>query len=84
MKLHPKEFGLHTRTLLEQIDDNTIAIVMNRKSRIIMADGRKIVEKARKIQEVKPSLIVALKTTTPLCRKTMKFLEAEGILLVLD
>ncbi len=49
-----------------------------------MADGRKIVEKARKIQEVQPSVIVALKATAPLCSKTMKFFEAEGILLILD
>jgi len=80
--LSPKDFGLPPRTVLEQIDKNTIAIVMNRKSRIIMADGRKILEKAQAIKAVKPSLNVALKATAPICSKTIKFLEAEGIQLI--
>ena len=79
MTLNPKEFGLPARTVLEQVDDTTTAIVMNRKSRIIMADGKKILEKARKIQEVQSSITVALKTTAPLCSKTRRFLEDEGI-----
>ena len=45
----PKKFGLPARTVLEQITSNAIAIVMQRKSRIIMADGKKIIEKARRI-----------------------------------
>jgi len=80
--LSPKDFGLPPRTVLEQIDDNTIAIVMNRKSRIIMADGRKIMEKAQAIKAVIPTLNVALKATAPICSKTIKFLEAEGIQLI--
>ena len=84
MKISPKDFGLHARTLLEQIDDTTIAIVINRKSRIIMADGRKILEKALKIKAVQPSFTVVLKTTAPVCSKTSKFLEAEGIQLIDD
>ena len=39
--IDPKEFDLASRTILEQIDAKTIAIVIKRKSRIIMADGRK-------------------------------------------
>jgi hypothetical protein len=84
MILNPKKFGLPARTVLEQIDDTTIAIVMNRKSRIIMADGKKIFEKAGKIKDVRTSVRVALKTTAPLCSKTIKFLEAEGIQLIMD
>lgn len=79
MELNPKEFGLPARTLLEQIDDDTIAIVINRKSRIIMADGKKILEKAQKIKDVQPSVTVVLKTTAPICSKTIKFLESERI-----
>ena len=84
MNINPKEFGLAVRTVLEQVDDNVIAIIMNRKSRIIMADGKKIVEKTRKILEVRPSVTVALKTTAPLCSKTRKFLEAEGVQIFID
>ena len=82
MKLLPNEFGLPPRTVLEQIDDNTIAIVVDRKSRIVMADGKKILEKAQKIEEIRPLASIVLKTTAPVCSKTMKFLEAEKISLI--
>ncbi len=78
-QIDPKDFGLPSRTVLEQIDPGSIAIVMNRKSRIIMADGRKIVEKVGKIQQVRPTAKVALKTSAPVCSKTLKFLESKGI-----
>jgi len=77
--LDPKQFGLPPRTVLEQVDDCTIAIVINRKSRIIMADGEKIIEKAAKIKEAIPSTLVALKTTAPVCSKTMALLSASGV-----
>lgn len=77
--LEAKTFGLPPGTVLEQAGSATIAIVMRRKSRIIMADGRKIVEKAGKIRQVRPEVTVALKTSAPLCGKTRTFLEGEGI-----
>ena len=83
-KISPKDFGLPARTQLEQIDDNCIAIVVDRKSRIIMADGKKILEKAQKIQKVHPAIRVALKSTAPLCSKTIQFLEAAGLRLILS
>ena len=79
MNLPPKEFGLPAQTILEQIDDNVIAIVIDRKSRVIMTDGKKILEKAKKIKEVKPLITIALKTTAPVCSKTIQFLETEEI-----
>lgn len=78
-RIDPIEFGLTARTLLEQIDSNTIGIVMLRKSRIIMADGRKILEKAGKIKQVLPGSAVILRTSAPVCSKTLRFLEDEGI-----
>ena len=78
-RIDPKEFGLHARTVLEQVDEHTVALVMDRKSRIIMADGRKIEEKAAKIQKVRPKLTVVLKTSAPVCSKTVTFLEKSGI-----
>jgi len=82
MIIDPKEFGLSPRTVLEQAGSNAIVIVILRKSRVIMADGRKIVEKARKIQKVRPEVTVALKTSAPVCSKTITFLEGEGIRLI--
>lgn len=77
--LSAKEFNLPARTCLEQLDSSTIALVMKRKSRIIMADGRKIQEKASKIREKRPGTRIVLKTTAPVCSKTMLFLQEEGI-----
>jgi len=83
MKLSAKDFGLPSRTVLEQRGD-TVVIRINRKSRIGMADGKKILEKARKIQIIRPSYVVALETTAPLCSKTKRFLEEEGIGLIAE
>ncbi len=77
--LSPKEFGLPSRTVLEQVDENTIAIVIDRKSRIIMADGRRILEKAQKIKDSQSSVSIVLKTTASVCGKTKQLLESAGI-----
>ena len=79
MKLDPKQFGLPSRTLLEQIENKTIAIVINRKSRVIMSDGHKILEKAHKIKKLQEGATIVLKTTAPLCSKTKNYLEQAGI-----
>ena len=78
-RINPKEFGLYAGTVLEQVDEHTVALVIDRKSRIIMADGRKIVEKAEKIQQVQPEVTVVLKTSAPVCSKTVTFLQKGGI-----
>jgi len=75
MKLNPKEFGSPARTVIEHIDKDTIALAIDQKSRIIMADGKKILEKLSKIKEARPSVGVVLKTTAPVCSKTKTFLE---------
>lgn len=82
MSISPKDFGLPPRTVLEQLDDKTIAIIIDRKSRIIMADGKKIIEKVKKISASLPSVSVALKTSAPVCSKTTKLLESNGITLI--
>lgn len=79
MKLDPQHYGLPSRTLLERFEDGTIALVIRRKSRIIMADGRKIVEKVAAIHNQAPGSRVVLKTTAPVCSKTKDFLRDEGI-----
>jgi hypothetical protein len=81
-RLDPKKFGLPARTVIEQYDEDTIAIVVERKSRIIMADGRKIRDKAQKIQKTMPEMKVVLKTTAPLCSRTRLYLEDTGIQVV--
>ena len=79
MIIDPKQFGLPSKTVIEQISKNNFAIVISRKSRVIMADGKKLLDKATKIKEDQPQAIVTLKISAPLCSKTKKFLEEHGI-----
>ena len=77
--VNPKEFGLPARTVIENLDDATLALVIDRKSRIIMTDGRNILDKAKKISKVRPNVHIVVKTTAPVCSKTAKFLAEHNI-----
>ena len=68
MKLDPKKYGLSTRAVLIENDQKEIIIVIDRKSRIIMKDGIKIVGQARKIQRQEQKAI-GVKTNAPVCSK---------------
>ena len=82
--IDPKSFGLPARTTIEEIDSGTLAIVIKRKSRIIMADGKKILAKVNKIKTARPGINVLLKTSTPICSKTLKLFESGGLELLKD
>ena len=77
--IDPKSHGLSARTVVEAIDQNILAIVINHKSRIIMADGRKILANVEIIKKAKPGCKVMLKTAAPLCSKTLHYLATHGI-----
>ena len=51
----------------------------NRKSRIIMKDGHKILETARKIRKIEKSVKITLQTNAPMCSKTKRYLEKNVI-----
>lgn len=78
-KIPPEKFGLHSRTVLEEIGKNHISIVIDRKSRIIMSDGKKILEKAEMIRKIKPEYKISIKITGPICSKTVRFLDENRI-----
>jgi len=77
--LDPQSLGLPPRTIVVEIAPDTIAIVINSNSRVVMADGKKIVAKADKIKKTKPGRKVMLKTSAPVCSKTLLFLADNGI-----
>lgn len=81
-RLDPKQLGLPARSVIEEIDSNCLALVMARKSRIIMADGKKITEKADILRQARPGARIVLKTTAPVCSKTALFLTEHGITIV--
>ena len=78
MNLDPKKYGLNARTVLIENEQKEIIIVINRKSRIIMKDGRKILEKARKIQQ-QENKTISVSTEAPVCSKTKQYLQKNGI-----
>jgi hypothetical protein len=78
MNIDPKKYGLNTRTVLIENEQKEIIIVINRKSRIIMKDGRKILEKARKIQQ-QENKTISVRTGAPVCSKTKQHLQKNGI-----
>ena len=82
--LDPKSLGLPAKTTVEEVNKNTLALVIKRKSRIIMADGIKILSKTTQIKAAKPNMDVILKTTTPVCSKTLQFFKNNGLEVIKD
>ena len=78
-KLEPQSYGLNNRTNLVRVD-NSIGIIIDRKSRIIMKDGHRIVKQAYAIQ-IKENKPVVLITSAPVCSKTKQYLSANNILI---
>jgi len=82
--LAPKSLGLPAKTTVEVINKKTLAIVIKRKSRIIMADGIKILDKVNTIKTAKPDMDVQLKTITPICSKTLQLFKNKGLKVIKD
>lgn len=78
-KIDPTIFGLSPRTEIIQIRPNHFQIIKNRKSRIIMADGKIILKQVKAIKQKHPQAKVSFKTNAPMCSKTTLFLNQEQI-----
>ena len=78
-KLNPKKYGLSYQTSIFKKGRGDVVIMKNRKSRIIMKDGYKILETARKIRTIEKSVKITLQTNAPMCSKTKTFLEKNVI-----
>ena len=78
MKLDPKKYGLSTRVNLIENEKKEIILLIDRKSRIIMKDGRKILDRARK-KQLQENKTIRVRTNAPACRKTKQYLQKNGI-----
>lgn len=78
-QIDPEKYGLPKKTSLVKIGKNHIGIVKNRKSRIIMSDGKKLLETAEKIRKTEPGIAISIITNAPLCSKTQAFLNEHSI-----
>jgi len=80
-KPDPREFGLDGNTVLEWVDDHTLALVMDRKTRILLADGKRILAKVDKIHAVRADTDIVIRTSAPVCSKAVSFLDKSGVLI---
>ena len=72
-KINPTKYNLHSRVKLLGKDKN-VFIVINRKSRIIMKDGHRIVKIARQINQIEVDKKISVLSGAPVCKKTKNFL----------
>ena len=77
-KIDPLAVGAPKRSNIAMDNDKNIYIVKNIKSRIIMKDGLKLLAVAKNIKSVNSKTVI-LATTAPVCSKTKKYLEENGI-----
>ena len=82
--IDPKIFGIHPSTKIVQKKKNEYEIIINRKTRVIMKDGKNILQKIAKIQEAQPGAKVSIRLSSPICSKTKAFLESKNINIVQD
>ncbi len=77
--IDPKLFNLPPSTKLKQVGSNQFDIIIQRKSRIIMKDGKGVLAKVGKIKHHVPKAKISLRTSAPVCSKTKAFLKERGI-----
>lgn len=75
----PESLRLSSRTRIRTLSEKHIALVIDRKSRIIMKDGKGLVEKANIIRAKFSDMSISLETSAPVCTKTLAFLADNGI-----
>ncbi len=80
-QIDPEKYGLSKRVSLVKLGRNHIGIIKNRKSRIIMIDGKKLLKLADKICKVEPEVKISIITNAPVCSKTTVFLKEHSITL---
>ena len=74
-----KKYNLSSRVSLQENSSNELCIVINRKSRIIMKDGYRLLEIAEKIKHVENKRKVKVLSSAPVCSKTRAFLDKKGL-----
>ena len=72
--IDPKTYSLSPRTKLLEDNKGSLFVVVDRKSRVVMKDGHKIVKIAEGIKKVNQNKKISLLTSAPVCSKTKKHL----------
>ena len=78
-KIDPTQYNLSSRVDLRQDRSGGLLIVINRKSRIIMKDGIRVLGMVKKINKIDPKKNISVRTSAPICSKTKKLLLENNI-----
>ena len=78
VNIDPKKYGLHQRVKLKG-SGKEIFVLIERKSRVIMKDGNRIIQMAEKIKQTNPAKKISVLSTAPVCRKTEQLLLKNNI-----
>ena len=79
--IDPTQYNLSSRVDLRQDRSGDLLIVIDRKSRIIMKDGRRVLEMVKKINKTDPNKNISVRTSAPICSKTKKLLLENSIMI---
>ena len=77
--IDPRKYNLSSRIQLQQNSSGHLFIVIDRKSRIIMKDGHRILAMVRTVHSVDKNQSVSVLTSAPVCSKTKLFLNENNI-----
>tara|TARA_B100000886_G_scaffold50013_1_gene30819 strand:+ start:752 stop:1009 length:258 start_codon:yes stop_codon:yes gene_type:complete len=75
----PKTYNLSPRTKLLENNKGSLFVIIDRKSRVVMKDGNKIVKIVEDIRKVNQNKKISLLTSAPVCSKTKKHLSKYSI-----
>ena len=73
VNIDPKKYGFHPRVKLKG-NGKEIFVLIERKSRVIMKDGNRIIQMAEKIKQTNPTKKISVLSTAPVCGKTEQLL----------
>ena len=77
--IDPTQYNLSSRVDLRQDRSGDLLIIIDRKSRIIMKDGIRVLEMVKKINKIDPKKNISVRTSAPICSKTKKLLLENNI-----
>lgn len=84
MNFDPSLSQIAGRTKIYKDGDHTYVIDKRRRSRLIMADGRKILQISKKIIDHDTNATVKVLISGPICTKTKDYLYSQNIDILVD
>tara|TARA_B100001175_G_C19255072_1_gene516604 strand:- start:53 stop:313 length:261 start_codon:yes stop_codon:yes gene_type:complete len=77
--INPKKYNLSSRIILKENPKGQMFLIIDRKSRIIMKDGNRILDIIQKIKTIEKDKKTLVLTSAPVCSKTRQFLNKNKV-----